>query len=131
LEGALAYAVCLVSISAVDQISGIYKIPFRIYNNAVMRFEWDSRKAARNLREHGVSFESAKRVFDDPHHLIAEDITDDHEQRYQAIGLSESAVLLVVAFVDRSASDNEIIIRIISARKAISYEEIYYNSSKA
>jgi len=31
-----------------------------------MRFEWDSAKAARNLRKHGVSFEEAVSVFYDP-----------------------------------------------------------------
>jgi hypothetical protein len=29
-------------------------------------FEWDAEKAATNLRKHGVSFEEAATVFDDP-----------------------------------------------------------------
>ncbi len=31
-----------------------------------MVFEWDARKAARNLRKHGVSFEEASTVMGDP-----------------------------------------------------------------
>ena len=31
-----------------------------------MRFEWDEEKAASNLAKHGVSFDEAKTVFDDP-----------------------------------------------------------------
>lgn len=36
-------------------------------------FEWDDRKAARNLREHGVSFEEARQAFDDPNHVMYDD----------------------------------------------------------
>jgi uncharacterized DUF497 family protein len=31
-----------------------------------VRFEWDEEKARANRRKHGVSFEEAKTVFDDP-----------------------------------------------------------------
>jgi uncharacterized DUF497 family protein len=31
-----------------------------------MKFEWDESKAQRNLKKHGVSFEEAQTVFDDP-----------------------------------------------------------------
>ena len=29
-------------------------------------FEWDDRKAARNFRDHGITFEKARVAFDDP-----------------------------------------------------------------
>jgi uncharacterized DUF497 family protein len=34
-------------------------------------FEWDSAKAERNLREHGVSFRAASTVFEDPYAVDA------------------------------------------------------------
>lgn len=34
--------------------------------NVRMAFEWDANKAATNLAKHGISFEEAKTVFDDP-----------------------------------------------------------------
>ena len=39
------------------------------------RFQWDSRKAATNLRKHGVSFDEASTVFDDPRAAIFDDET--------------------------------------------------------
>jgi len=44
-----------------------------------MRIEWDEAKNRRNLREHGVSFETAQLVFDDPHHLSVQDREDGNE----------------------------------------------------
>jgi uncharacterized protein len=52
-----------------------------------MRFEWDSAKAAANLRKHGVSFEEASSVFYDP--LAATGPDPDHsvgEQRFITFG---------------------------------------------
>jgi len=43
-----------------------------------MRFEWDSTKAAGNLRKHGVSFEEAVSVFYDP--LAATGADPDHSE---------------------------------------------------
>ncbi|MEG4816157.1 BrnT family toxin [Microcoleus sp. K5-D4] len=31
-----------------------------------MKFEWDENKAAVNLSKHGISFEEARMVFEDP-----------------------------------------------------------------
>jgi uncharacterized DUF497 family protein len=36
-------------------------------------FTWNPEKAARNLRRHGVSFETAKNVFSDPHVVYIDD----------------------------------------------------------
>ncbi|WP_090314810.1 BrnT family toxin [Duganella sp. CF517] len=36
-----------------------------------MRFEWDARKAKANLRKHGVSFDEACTVFDDPNSSLS------------------------------------------------------------
>jgi hypothetical protein len=92
-----------------------------------VRFTWDLAKARRNQRAHGISFETAKEVFDDPNHVAAENyfIAGDGEQRYQVIGMVKNLVLLLVVFVDRSRADAEVI-HLISARKAVEYEESIY-----
>lgn len=67
-------------------------------------FEWDPMKARTNERKHGITFEEAVNVFDDPYALFEQDRTDDKtgEPRWQAIGLVESMVLLLVAHTLRA-----------------------------
>ncbi len=38
-----------------------------------LRFEWDKKKAAANLRKHGVSFDEARTVFYNPLATIFDD----------------------------------------------------------
>jgi uncharacterized DUF497 family protein len=91
-----------------------------------MRFEWDEEKDAANQRKHGVSFESAARVFADPDYVLREGRTDEGgEMRWHAIGLVE-AVLLLVVHVYRSTIDGEEIIRTVSARKTHKQERRGY-----
>jgi hypothetical protein len=90
-------------------------------------FTWNRKKAAANLRKHGVSFDQAKEVFADPFHITVENDSIGDEQRYVAIGMLKHFALAVVVYVDRSNPDTEII-HIISARKAESYEKILYNA---
>jgi len=86
-------------------------------------FTWDPSKAARNRRVHKISFETASEVFDDPRHVVGDNyfIESDGEQRYQVIGMTRKLVLLLVVFVDRLG-----VIHLISARKAVDYEESIY-----
>jgi uncharacterized DUF497 family protein len=50
-------------------------------------FAWDSRKAARNLEKHGVSFEEAATVFADPDALEWEDLEHSaRENRFKRLG---------------------------------------------
>ena len=89
-----------------------------------LRFEWDPRKAAVNLRKHGVSFEDAQSVFADERARLIDD--PDHsadEERFLLLGLSSSLRVLVVAHCYREA---EGVIRIISARKATRDEQRSY-----
>lgn len=90
-----------------------------------IEFTWDRAKAERNLQKHGVGFETAKRVFSDPHLIVVEDCEFEGEIRYQAIGYAGQRLLTVV-FVDRSEEDREII-HIVSARKAQAYEQSTYS----
>lgn len=87
-----------------------------------MEFEWNSNKARLNFEKHGVAFQEAVTVFNDPLSFTFPD--PDHsfgENRYIIIGLSQLGQLLVVAHTERS--DN---LRIISARKATRQEEQFY-----
>jgi uncharacterized DUF497 family protein len=90
-----------------------------------VRFEWDLEKARRNLAKHGISFEVAQRVWDDPLHVIIPDRIEDGEERWHAIGAVSSVVVVVVvhAYPDE---DDVARIRIIGARKATPYERKRY-----
>ena len=91
------------------------------------RFTWDPAKARKNQLVHGISFEMAEEVFDDPNHIAADNyfIQSEGEQRYQVIGMTKRSVLLLVVFVDRSDPDVELI-HLISARRAVDYEKSIY-----
>jgi hypothetical protein len=89
-------------------------------------FEWHSAKAVANAKAHGVSFEEAVTVFQDP---LAQVHTDpDHsesEAREILIGHSAERRLLLVAFTDRQGK-----IRLISAREVTRRERREYEESQ-
>jgi hypothetical protein len=90
------------------------------------QFEWDDEKAARNSSKHGVSFELATTIFQDPNILTLADIShSETEDRWLSIGWATNGLLLSVVYVwfdERS----QIGIRLISARKATQNEIRYY-----
>ncbi|HEY0996222.1 MAG TPA: BrnT family toxin [Gemmatimonadaceae bacterium] len=89
-----------------------------------LRFEWDPRKAAANVRKHGVSFAEAKTAFADDHARVRDD--PDHssdEERFVLLGLSAWLRLLVVVHVYR---ESDAAIRIVSARRATPSERAQY-----
>ena len=89
-----------------------------------LRIEWDPKKAAQNLRKHGVSFEDAQTVFaDDRARLIDDPDHSEEEDRFVLLGLSDSLRLLVVIHCYREAGN---VVRIISARKATREERGFY-----
>ncbi|MDR0239072.1 MAG: BrnT family toxin [Deltaproteobacteria bacterium] len=90
-----------------------------------MSFEWDVDKNRENFAKHGVSFELACKVFDDPLVSYLFDRIVDGEERWQAIGKVLHVPLLVVAHTWRD-QDGEEIVRIISARQASSHERRRY-----
>ena len=87
-----------------------------------LHFTWDPKKAASNLRKHGVSFEEASSLFRNPLSTVLPDPT---HSRYEGclliIGHSAAGRLLLVAFTER---DDQI--RIISAREASAREHREY-----
>lgn len=91
-------------------------------------FEWDPAKATANRNKHGVSFVQALRVFRDPRHLsVFDEDHSDEEDRWVTIGLGGNGLLLVIIHTYRVTSENEIAIRLISARKANRYEQRQYS----
>ena len=91
-----------------------------------MRFEWDSRKARINQTKHGLDFETAAHVFDDPNVILRADRIVEGEQRWHAIGAVTEALLLVVHAYREDKDNGEEIIRIISAREANQRERRIY-----
>ena len=89
------------------------------------QFEWDERKAKENLRKHRVSFHEATTILSDFLSLTMPDPRHSQtEERWITIGHSEKQRLLVVVHTETND-----VIRIISARKATSYERKTYESS--
>ena len=96
---------------------------------SAIRFEWDSTKAASNLRKHGVAFEEARTVFeDDEALLIADPEHSDGEARFVLVGRSAALRVIVVVHCERENGD---VIRIISARKADRGERADYATRRA
>ena len=86
-------------------------------------FEWDPAKAKRNSHQHQVSFERAATVFRDVNQLsIFDEDHSDNEDRWQTLGLDRNGILLVVIHTFKQTNDSDVIIRIISARKATQRE---------
>jgi uncharacterized DUF497 family protein len=81
-----------------------------------VRFEWNLKKEKINQRKHGVSFKEAQSVFLDDEALLIPD--PDHsldEDRFVLLGLSQKIRLVLVCHWYR---ENDLVIRLISARKA-------------
>lgn len=92
-----------------------------------MKFEWDENKASANIKKHGISFELAITVFDDPSALIAPDPKHSSaEHREWIIGESDNGVLVVI-FTKRLSGQ---IYRLISARRANKRERSLYEEFK-
>ena len=83
------------------------------------RFEWDDDKAVSNERKHGVTFDEASEVFDDPLQLIECD-DDSNEERWRHIGICSNGILFVVA-TERGQRT-----RIIMARRVNRHEQDRY-----
>jgi len=94
----------------------------RVFEHGDTTFEWDEAKAAENQRKHGVSFEEAVTVFDDPLFVLRE-ASRNEEPRDAAIGFSSIGRLLTVVHIEFDGKS----IRIISAWRASPVEEEFYD----
>jgi uncharacterized protein len=89
-----------------------------------LRFCWDDSKAASNVEKHGVSFETATYVFDDPMRLEHDDVFAEGEYRNIVIGRIDDVLLTVVY-----STPEEDLYRIISARLATAHERKTYEQN--
>jgi len=87
-------------------------------------FEWDSEKAAENLRKHHIAFKLACEVFSDPF-LVFVDASVPEETRDAAIGYMTTNQLLFVVHVE-TASES---LRLISARRATPHDRRQYEDN--
>jgi uncharacterized DUF497 family protein len=91
----------------------------------MLLFEWGTQKAKSNEQKHGITFDEASTVFEDPLSLTIHDpLHSENEERFTLIGVSHKNRILIVVHTERG--DN---IRIISARKATKNERSYYESN--
>lgn len=91
----------------------------------MLSFEWDSTKANKNIKIHGVSFDEASTAFKDTLSLtIYDPLHSGDEHRQILIGISYQNRLLVIVHTDRGDK-----IRIISARKASKHERNQYEEN--
>ena len=89
-----------------------------------MRFEWDPKKAAENLKKHGVTFQEAATVFGDPLAVTFQD--PDHseeEERQMTFGLSLQKRLIVVSHTEREDRTRIISARLMDRKERGIYEE--------
>ena len=93
-------------------------------------FEWNANKARENLRKHQVSFEEARTIFNDP--LMVTYPDDEHsqtEERLISIGISSVKRLLLAVHVERQETEEFLLIRLISCRKATNLERKAYEEN--
>lgn len=83
-----------------------------------MQFEWDEAKRQENLRKHGLDFKDAPELFLNPRLVKLDTRFDYGEERWVTIGIIKDRIVVVVYAED----DTNEIVRIISLRKALSYE---------
>lgn len=88
-----------------------------------MEFEFDPKKAATNLRKHGVSLADAEPVFHDHQALTREDAYASGEARFVTVGTDALGRILTVCWTERGQA-----IRLISARLSTQAERKVYES---
>ncbi len=93
-------------------------------------FDWDEEKNESNRAKHGIDFGTAQLVFDDPYHVAFVANVVDGEERWTAIGLAESVIVLFVVHTYREHSP-DVTIRIISARRATTHERKQYEKANS
>jgi uncharacterized protein len=87
-----------------------------------VRFEWDEAKNQSNQRKHGLNFTEARRVFTPSLFVDIDDRADYGEDRYVGLGLLDGRVVVVIF-----TQPDEETVRVISLRKATSYEREQYS----
>ncbi len=87
-------------------------------------FEWDDEKAAINFTKHGITFDTAAKVFSDPY--LLEEYDEEHsidEDRWKIIGMVGKIIFVI--YTERGEYT-----RLISAREATPIERRRYYARK-
>lgn len=96
-----------------------------------LSFEWDENKAQQNIRNHRISFDEAKTVFNDPLLItFPDEFHSDYEERFISIGTSAGSRILLVVHTEHEQEGDVLLIRIISARKATASERKTYEEDQ-
>lgn len=90
---------------------------------------WDEEKERNNRRKHGISFETAELVFQDPQAWMYQNRLVEGEQRWSTIGWIRDQLIIVIHTY--SQENGHEYVRIISARKATPYERKLYGRHKS
>jgi uncharacterized DUF497 family protein len=86
-----------------------------------MDFEWDTAKEWANRKKHGIDFRTAAKVFLDPYVIEFDDVDNNGELRFNAIGLVDARMLFVTYALRGD------VVRIMSARGAEPHEKRKYH----
>ena len=92
-------------------------------------FEWDENKNKANQVKHGVSFETAVLVFEDPNRLMFIERIEDSEERWHAIGSVRGSFLFLTVVHTYTEEQAEVVVRIISARRSTRPERKLYGET--
>lgn len=88
-------------------------------------FEWDEEKQRSNLMKHGLDFEDAWLVFDQPGKLTYESSRENEHRLTDLAFVPSKGVILLLVYVERGDC-----VRVISFRKASREERRYYEQSQ-
>ena len=94
------------------------------------KFDWDPAKEKANIRKHGIDFDMAQTVFEDPNVIFKQDRMVDNEERWQALGQTVDQNLIVVAHAvtHENKDGTQLNVRLISARTPERWEREEYRS---
>ena len=89
-----------------------------------MEFEWDPKKAEKNFKKHGISFQEAATVFGDPLAITFQDPNHSMEEdRQLTFGQSLQKRLIVVSHAKRGERTRIINARLMGRNERVIYEE--------
>ena len=95
--------------------------------DSTYEFDWDDTKADTNLIKHGIRFEEAMTVFNDPLAMTRFDTHhSDEEERWIMLGLATGGALILVVHTYSIIDAGHVSIRIISARHSTKREARQY-----
>ena len=89
-----------------------------------MEFQFDKRKSASNLRKHGIDFQSAQQLWNDPN-LVEIDSRTSVEPRWMVIGKIEGKHWSAVVTYRKET------IRLISVRRSHKKEVLWYEENNS